>query len=140
MGKPRSCRINAWSVVLLTAAAGCGGLKLHPVSGRVTLDDKPVAGAAVMFQPAEGGPVAHAVTDAEGRYTLETTNRAGAPAGLHLVTVTKQRTLGVREDETVEPGGLRVEWLVPERYSKAATSGLKVTVPAEAFDLRLTAK
>ena len=104
------------SILLVLALAGCGsGVTLLPVSGTVTIDDKPVAGAAVLFQPAGGGPAAHAVTDADGRYTLETANSKGAVPGEHKVTVTKKIIKGIREDETVEPSGLITEWVVPEK-------------------------
>ena len=40
-------------VALVAVAAGCGGgpYKTAPVSGRITLNGKGLAGAAVMFQP-----------------------------------------------------------------------------------------
>lgn len=111
------------------ALVGCGsGVTLLPVSGTVTLDDKPVAGAAVLFQPAAGGPASSAVTDAEGRYTLETASRQGAVPGEHKVTVTKKVVRGVREDETVDPTGMKIEWIVPEKFSDPDKSGLTHTV------------
>ncbi len=58
---------------LIVAEPGCGGASDQPelgeVTGIVTLDEKPVSGVAVVFQPDNGRP-ARGMTDAEGRYEL----------------------------------------------------------------------
>jgi hypothetical protein len=64
--------------LLLALLAGCGGkpYKVAKVSGRVTLDGKPLAKAYITFVPMATkeniapGPTAMDITDAEGRYTL----------------------------------------------------------------------
>jgi hypothetical protein len=67
-----------------------------PVSGRVTLNDKPLAGAVVTFQPRGGGdasksPASGSVgrTDQDGRFTLHMIepDRPGAAIGEHTVTI-----------------------------------------------------
>ncbi len=126
--------------LFLGAVAGCGGgLELAPASGKVTLDSRPLADAAVNFVPVDGGPVASGVTDDQGRFSLATVNRPGAVPGRHRVTVTKQIVTGIAEDGTVEPGGVQIEWIVPQRYAKPDTSGLTATVGGEqqehTFDL-----
>jgi hypothetical protein len=79
---------------LLVCVVGCGGSQVVPVSGRVTLDDKPVANGTVVFQPISEepnpGPGSHGKTDAEGKFTLELTTgkKAGALLGLHKVVIT----------------------------------------------------
>ena len=86
-------------LALLTAAAGCGSSKpydLAPVSGRVTLDGKPLANARVTFQPqhdpkagALSGPESFGETDSDGRYSLTTVfQEAGATVGKSRVMVT----------------------------------------------------
>jgi len=114
---------------LLVVIAGCGGddLRLAPVTGVVTLDDEPVAGAAVLFMPVDGGPVATASTDENGRFTLSTTNRVGAVIGEHRVSVNKSEIHGL-VDGMPGPDGIRIEWIVPEKYSRVETSGLVKTV------------
>jgi hypothetical protein len=82
---------------LAVLAAGCSseGYKIAPVSGRVTLNGKPVEKAAVMFQPVapEGnynpGPGSYGITDAEGRYTLKLIGKEtpGAVVGKHKVRI-----------------------------------------------------
>lgn len=118
------------TVLAYTTLAGCtkGGLKLLPVSGTVTLDGQPVPDAAVLFIPVQGGPPASATTDAQGRFQLATNNQPGAVPGEHRVTITKQTMHGVTADGRPGPGGIRIEWHVPEQYSRAETSGLTATV------------
>ena len=52
---------------------GCGGSSDQPelgqVTGKITLDGKPLSGIAVVFQPDNGRP-ARGMTDAEGMYEL----------------------------------------------------------------------
>jgi hypothetical protein len=78
-------------------AAGCGGpYRTAPVSGRVTLNGKPLAGAAVTFQPVaeqgnlNPGPGSGGFTDDDGRYTLRLTGKdtPGAVVGKHKVRIT----------------------------------------------------
>jgi len=132
----RSCKVSSrwcvWAVFLLPPLAGLvgcgpGGLDLVPAAGHVTLDGQPLADAAVVFVSAEGGHLAHGVTDAEGQFTLTTTNRPGAVPGEHRVGITKQKVYDPTLDGGI--GALRVEWIVPERYAAPDTSGLTVTVP-----------
>src|SRR6516162_4504247 len=79
--------------VLLLLPAGCGKSNYAPVSGRITMNGKPLANAAVVFSPipdigsSSAGPGSGATTDADGRYTLlitGTTTR-GAVIGKHKV-------------------------------------------------------
>jgi hypothetical protein len=122
---------------------GCGGgLALVPVSGVVTLDGKPVADAGVLFAPVAGGPPATGGTDANGAFELRTNNRPGAVVGKHRVTVIKRETLGLGPLGPTSPKGIQVIWHVPERYSKAETSGLQLTVERGGgeFPLALSSK
>lgn len=95
-----TARIQLWlkgvlaSVLVLTA--GCGSnYPLAPISGRVTVDGEPIAGLRVAFEPIGGsgrpdpGPDSIAVTDAEGRYSLNTTESGhrGAVVGACRVRI-----------------------------------------------------
>ncbi len=126
--------------LLLITVAGCSGdeLKLVPVEGHVTLDGQPVADAGVCFEPVDGGPVGSATTDAGGYFSINTANRPGAISGKHYVTLTKQRMLGLNSDGSLGLNGVTVEWIVPQRYTKKATSGLTADVGEQTtfrFDL-----
>lgn len=139
MGRSRRCRSRPLAG-LLVLLAGCGGPVYHPVAGAVRLDGRPLADAAVLLEPVAGGPAAHGVTDAAGRFDLQSANRPGVVAGQYRVVVTKQQVTGVRADETQEAGGAKVRWVVPERYSKPDTSGLTVTGSSPAYDLAVSSK
>lgn len=114
-------------VLLLPWLAGCGN-GLVSVSGTVRLDGKPVAEAGVVFHPVEGGAPASGVTDAQGRYQLSAGSRPGALAGEYRVTVSKQRTSGIGENELPLPGGIKIQLLVPQKYGNPQTSPLRATV------------
>ena len=133
------------SILLL---AGCGP-SLPPtiyVKGIVTLDGNPVEGAAVLFSPEEGRP-ASGITDAQGEFELQTFEpRDGAVLGTHKVTVTLKKVTGVGADPDglsgeIAPGGMQIDWGVPERYSNPATTDLSVTVDGDLklpVELKLT--
>ena len=82
----------AWSATLALAATGCSLSKDKPVkvSGTVTLDGKPVAGAAVQFMRDGGsGPPAHGQSKEDGSFVLTTYNDGdGALPGDYKVLVT----------------------------------------------------
>jgi hypothetical protein len=76
---------------LLIFAAGCDDktAELSPVSGHVTYDGKPLAGARLMFQPeaADGSP-SYGTADAQGRYELGFKRGVkGALPGWHRVRI-----------------------------------------------------
>ena len=93
---------------LFISGCGGGGADLGDVSGKVTLDGQPLAGALVEFQPAEGrGSIG--VTDAQGSYRLShTEDLQGAVLGTHTVRITL-----ADDDEDPQPGGGRI----PARYN-----------------------
>lgn len=73
-----------WIGVLFLLVAGCGK-SYPPVSGKVTLDGKPVENVSLMFVPESTeenpfpGPYAEGVTDAQGNFAL--VNRDGVSGG-----------------------------------------------------------
>jgi hypothetical protein len=82
----------------LLTLPGCGGLKLYPVSGGVTLDGKPLSQCTVCFNPDASKGNALTVScvgrlDAQGHYALRTIavkgsdGGAGAPPGWYKVTL-----------------------------------------------------
>ncbi len=87
---------RAWLAFVVFAAVGCdAGPKLAPVSGKVTLDGKPLAGATVSYypitdKPRELAPLSSGKTNAKGEYSLETVLKIqpGAVVGRHRVSVT----------------------------------------------------
>lgn len=132
------------SLLFLSLTVGCGPptLKLVPVSGVVTLNGKPVEGAAVMFSPQAGGRPAIGLTDAAGRFQLTTVKtNDGALEGTHVIAVTKLETTGVEADadglSTPLTSEVRQVWHVPKKYSAPATSGLTAEVKSEMPEVEL---
>jgi hypothetical protein len=119
---------------------GCGGERgpeLAPVTGLVTLDGKPLAGALVTFVP-QGetrGQGSFAHTDAAGKFELQTTDgQKGAVAGTYKVLVNKL----VNPDgtdyvptEEVSPMDSNAREILPPQYSSHERTRLTATIPSE---------
>jgi hypothetical protein len=122
-----------FAVVVL--GLGCGSGKNAPVSGRVTLNDKPLPGAIVSFQPIAregegidaGGVGSTGKTDANGEFTLTSaTGKPGACVGEHRVVIS---VLTTKEgDDTRRRGGPPQVETVPSRYN--SQTELKFEVPS----------
>ncbi|NJO24457.1 MAG: hypothetical protein HC868_18030, partial [Sphingomonadales bacterium] len=71
-------------------SCGSSGPKLHPVSGKLLFDGKPIEGATLVFHPVGGGDLKPSgTTKADGSFTLSTYPHGdGAPAGDYVVLVT----------------------------------------------------
>ena len=119
---------------VLVAVVGCGApqLKFAPVSGKVTLNGKPLAGASVTFEPVtEPGttplpPSSFGKTDQNGEFTLQ------AVGGENGALVGKHRVMILSKDEQAATGDerRRVERVVeklPRKYN--ADSELTFDVP-----------
>lgn len=117
------------------SSAMMGKVKLPPlgrVSGIVTMDDKPLPGATVTFQPVFDGPKADTkiggsvgITDASGRYDLlYVENVHGAWVGKHLVQVRAQSDVGLE--------------VVPDKYNMNSQLLTEVKAGSQPFDIKLT--
>jgi len=115
---------------------GCGGgesYDLVDVSGRVTLDGKPLADVRVGFQPDSGkadpGPGSAGVTDDDGRYTLQAvsaSNKTGAVVGKHIV-----RMSVVSEQDSADDADASMSSGLPP---KAGNGSLTFEVPVDGTD------
>ena len=111
----RWIRLACASVVLLLCVTGCfrRGPELAPVTGTVTLDGEPLAGAQVEFKPMRGNP-SYGTTDQLGRYELKyTKDKSGGVVGSHVVRITTQTTVIDESGNEVE-----VPQRVPEKYNE----------------------
>jgi hypothetical protein len=133
---------------LLTAllAAGCSadGPPRGTVRGRVTVGEKPLAGAVVRFDNPETGVSVVAPLDAGGNYDART-YQGGLPVGRYRVAVTPGGVM--TPEQAADP--LKADAKGPAarpsvgfaaKYHDPATSGLSVEVRAGGnppFDLRL---
>ena len=93
----RASLIHCGALLLAIALTGCGETakdvpKLGTVTGVVTLDEKPLAGATVMFIPDTSRP-STGLTGADGKYTLRfNENLDGAAIGNHKVRITSAKS------------------------------------------------
>jgi hypothetical protein len=113
-------------------AAGCGSeVELGGVSGKVTMDGKPLPDALVQFFPEGGGRSAQGRTDAEGMYKLDYTARSeGALVGKSKVMITTGSLEDPRHrDETV-----------PKKYNYDSTLTREVTSGSNVIDFELESK
>jgi hypothetical protein len=111
--------------LFLILAAGCGGTKNAPVSGKVTLNGQPLANAMVTFQPiakegsVEAGPGSSGTTDAEGRFSLKmATGASGAVVGKHRVMISQiVNKTDPSDDARPKRGGPPQMEKLPARYN-----------------------
>jgi hypothetical protein len=145
---------------LLLLGLGCNSKGLVKVSGKVTLDDKPLEGAEVNFIPASGGAPASGYTGSDGTFTLTTYRTGdGAKPGEYKVTVSKKEDASTGNvPSTADPQSMTdamrnfqaksaqqqaqrqtPKLTLPAEYSDALKTKLKCTVPADGpveFNLR----
>lgn len=142
----RRCCLLLAGCVLGMGLTGCGGLRLGKVSGRITVDGEPVPDGVVMFYP-EAGPTAVGEIRPDGTYSLTTQKQGdGAVVGTHRVTIQATK---VGPGSMVEPKNIdeelqiarkgpgkgqkwlvpgKVDWVVPEKYSRLQTTTLTARV------------
>lgn len=132
--------------VMMVVLAGCGGSgdkwtdarpETYPVSGTVLYNDEPVEGATVIFSPVGHENGAVGLTAANGEFQLRTFEpNDGAVAGDYKVTIRKVEVISDGADgppaiPDPTPAPLEERSFLPERYGKAASSGLTASVKEE---------
>ncbi|HEY7532629.1 MAG TPA: hypothetical protein VH681_07565 [Nitrospiraceae bacterium] len=131
-----------WLALIFTTGCDDSGMNLAPVEGVVTLEGAPVAEAGVMFVPNDSslGPPATGATDADGRFSLITANRAGALVGDHRVVISKDEVVTIPQRHGLPI--YRTRYLIPPKYGSVDTSGLTATVIDDdnEFEFKLSAK
>jgi hypothetical protein len=130
------------SCPLVFLLSGCGKpYKVAPVSGKITLDGKPLAKATVSFVPLgtkenqAPGPTSHGGTDAEGRFSLSlsvTPPTPGSVVGKCRVFITTLQSDPAADDRDAGGPVRRVKDKVPEKYN--LRTELVFDVPAAGTD------
>jgi hypothetical protein len=131
--------------VLLSAGCGSGRPPTAFVNGRVTYQGSPVVEGTIVFQPEYGRP-AMSLLAPDGSYALRTFDLCdGALLGRHRVTIEARRISvtrvpgGAAGESVGAYGPPKVEWLVPEIYSRLETTPLTAEVKPgnNAIDFKL---
>ena len=138
------------ALALLSVGCSSEPYQTAPVSGQVTLDGKPVAKVAVMFQPVataghlNPGPGSYGVTDSEGRYSMKLVGKEtrGAVVGKHKVRIGNYyEQTGDPSDDRPRPAP-KPAVQIPARYN-VIDPKLEFEVPAggtDKADFPLTSK
>jgi hypothetical protein len=135
-----ACALGTLSLV------GCGsdGPELADVSGLVSLDGRPIAGAVLTFRPKfSGGTTSYGGTDEDGRYTLNYTDtKAGALIGEYEVDIEPPRKLSRDDIADLKSQGLPVPdqsaiVKIPVKYRGENALTAKVEAGSNAIDFIL---
>jgi hypothetical protein len=128
------------AILLSITMSGCGN-GLSSVSGRITLDGKPLAGSKsvrvmIMFYPESGtGAPAAAIADESGDYVVSTGSQSGLAPGNYVVTLS-----ATEFTPAADPRGMPTKRvLTPARYANPKESGLRAEVQPgrNTFDFKL---
>jgi hypothetical protein len=138
----RSQLCSAAALLVAAGAIGCHG-EVVPVSGRVTLDGKPLADAVVTFQPLGHGKAMATTTtgsvgktDSDGRFRLRLVSpeRNGAAVGDHFITISAPpgETDGAPTNDDLSPLAWRDgsrQFRVPSGGTREANFDIKAEPP-----------
>lgn len=113
---------------------------MAPVTGKVTYDGKPVPEGTVTFYPVGGGRPSSGQLQSDGTYVLASTKPGdGALVGKCKVAIESRKVTNaapaptsfadeLASEDAPPPPPSNIDWLVPEKYSSAESSGLTATV------------
>jgi hypothetical protein len=122
------------AIVTIGCRRGDEGPELGEVSGRVTLDGKPLFPAMVIFAGLDSR-TSTGRTDEDGHYTLQyTADKPGAIVGMNRVKITTNIA------GTQDPKLAQLEERVPERYHGDEKFSVLVEHGKNTFDFALTSE
>jgi hypothetical protein len=132
-GRRRAAEVLALAAAILACGCGPSRLPTGQVTGRVTLDGRPLARGTLCFEAPGVRPATARIED--GRIVAATTHTEGdgLPVGRLAVAVFAREERPV--EPAADPGGARFaadsmagRSLLPRRYNEPSTSGLMVTI------------
>ncbi len=123
------------------ALAGCSRSAFDAqVSGRITLDGKPMGSGVVVFAPeGENRNAPMGTIEPNGNYSLKTNREIGLMPGKYRVSMSVYDTPPHQPGERMQTTGKQ---LVPEKYTDVHTSGLvyDVTLGNNTINIELKSK
>jgi hypothetical protein len=144
--------LSDWRMALAVCLALCGcgravnvaEVETLPVTGKVTLDDKPLAGAAVIFMIDNPRATFFATTQADGTYALQGRKESAEKLqGTCKVTVSRMvKPDGSPLTEGEMPADVKAVEELPARYSALDATELTadITPAGGTFNFGLTSK
>ena len=129
---PQITRFARWlslfAIAVMVTSCGTKEPPVYEVRGQVLFNGKPVPYAFVILHPVDvvpgGAARPTATTDQDGRFVLSSFHlEDGAPAGKYVATVEWRKPKELDPDASIQGPNL-----LPARYSKPATSDLRLTV------------
>jgi hypothetical protein len=123
-----SVMLSVLSLGLVFAVGGCGGnSELASVTGKITLDGKPLAEAFVVFAPTAAGTTSYGRTNAAGEYVMMfSDSEKGAWQGENIVRIS-----------TGDVGAGAKKEILPAIYNVESTLRKSVEKKANRFDFEL---
>lgn len=131
-------------VALLAAIAGCGAgnpLARQRVSGKVTLDSKPLQQGSIQFVPQQSGGIFSGAVILAGEYAMPA--QKGLPPGKYLVRISSPEAPRSEGEPSGPPGpgGLPGKERIPAPYNVESTIVIEVTASApNQFDFDVKTK
>jgi hypothetical protein len=126
----------------LSSGCGSGGPALHGVSGKVSLDGKPITQGSITFVPSAGtkGPSGGSSIE-NGKYQVP--RDKGLVSGTYRVEIRSQRSTGKKTPaQSPSPPGTMMDEMkeaVPVEFNSASTLEVEIPAPKNQLDFDLTA-
>ncbi|MDR2439334.1 MAG: carboxypeptidase-like regulatory domain-containing protein [Planctomycetaceae bacterium] len=126
-------RLFSTLLLLVVVITGCGsGIQYIPVTGTLTIDGVPMEGVTLSFLPVSGGTTASATTNAQGEFSITTSDHNGCIPGEYNIIVFKleQSKPPAASQISVGPplGQPVIKNLLPTKFAKTETSGLHAVI------------
>lgn len=127
----RQCVVTNVVIVIAFSMSGCGGSgpRLYKVDGTLTVKGEPISDVRVQLMPIESknkfGLIAWGVTDANGKFYVESPGGYGAAAGSYKVVLSMESARPKSEEEAAENAADREAMIkrIEEASKKAAGRG-----------------
>lgn len=126
-----SRRLAPWLLLAAVCLIGCGPPPKGTVSGKITVNGKPLPEGLITFLSQVGKKEVSNAKIKNGEY--QTDEMLAGPAKIVIIPTLAQETIPVdKGDVRPPPKGKAKSLDVPSKYQDANTSGLEITVNAGA--------
>ena len=118
--------------MLATISAGCQPSNMATISGKVTLDGKPIENGTISFVPTDGNSSSAGTRITNGEYTLT------LPLGTKRVEITASEVVGQRAAYGADSPKVDVmRSMIPKRYNQESELSIDVKAGKSNHDFNL---